>query len=217
MELKNLQLEKIDGIDFIKKIDSKIENLFIEEYKELQGNVSGLTETFVIDLGTFKNLLSDHSNKKFCKFYYTQESKVLNISISFSDNSECAIIKEDKIYSLDGKFIETDNFIKLKENYANDIGAKLKKQTEEEDTLVYYTLDEINSFIKKMKDSNPAVNKLKFNMWQYCPTEIDNDLSAHFIARNNRISFCVHALVINLQTNKILAESDGYDLGNLRP
>ena len=217
MELENLQENRIDGIEFIKKIDKEIENLFIKEYKKLQEHVSGLTEDFLIDLGTFKKLLSEHNNKKYCKFYYIQKDKFLNINISFSDNSQSAIKTEDVIYTLNGEFVKTEVLTKLKDEYASGIGAELVKQTKEEDTLVYYTLSEINSFIENMEKLHPGINKLKFNMWQYCPTNINGELSAHFTTKDKRISFCVHALVVNPENNKVLAESDAYDLGNLRP
>lgn len=218
MELEKLQEKGIDRIDFIKKIDPEIEKLFVEKYKNLC--ISGLTESFFIDLEIFEKLVTDHQNKPFCKFYFIQEGVSLNLGLSFSDNEDCAIkIKklddDDVLYVLDTKLIKKD-FRNMKMDFEKGIGAKLPIHPgNKKDTLISYPLKDINTYLQDMKESYPSIYRLKFNMWQYCPTNIDMRLAAEFTKRNNRISFCVHAL-FNKSEN-LFDEAAGYDLGNLRP
>jgi hypothetical protein len=217
MELEKLQEKGIDRIDFIKKIDPEIEKIFVERYRNLGKNINGLTESFFIDLEIFKKLLSNNESKKYCKFYYTQKDASLNIGICFSDNNQCIIKeKEDALYNLLGEIIGDENFINMKNDFENVIGAKLSPHTNKiKDILTFYTLDNIKSYLNLMKELPSPIYGLKFNMWQYCPTNIDPALSEEFTIRNNRISFCVHAL-FNKNGN-LFDEDDAYDLGNLRP
>ncbi|WP_149206578.1 hypothetical protein [Flavobacterium johnsoniae] len=215
MELEKLKQEKIDGIDFAKKIDKATENRFIENYQKLR--IDGLTETFFIDLKTFKGLLKENENKQFCKFYYIQKGKALSLGLSFSDNDQCPIKSDDKKYILDDKsVIEEGDFTSFKNNFMKGIGAKLPTHPEnKKDTLISYSLQEINDFLELMKVDYPDINALKFYMFQYSPNNINQRLSARFTERNKRIAFCVHALFN--KKNNLYSEGDGYDLGNLRP
>lgn len=217
MELEKLQEKGIDQKDFfIKKIDPKIEKLFVEKYKKL--GIIGLTESFFIDFETFKKLLLDNENKKYCKFYLIQKNSFLNIGMCFSDNNQSIIKKKkDKLFNLVGEIIEDEEFIKMKKDFEDGLANKLFPHTNKvKEILTYYTLDNINSYLNLMKDSylNTTIHGLKFNMWQYCPTNIDRRLAAEFTNRKNRISFCVHAL---FNKSKDLYEGDAYDMGNLRP
>lgn len=215
MELEKLQQEKIDGIDFAKKIDKATENRFIENYQKLR--IDGLTETFFIDLEIFKELLIKNENKKFCKFYYIQKGKALYLGLSFSDNDQCPIKSDDKKYILDDKsIIEEGDFTNLKDNFVHGIGAKLPTHPEnKKDTLISYSMEEINKYLGEMKKVHPSISALKFNMFQYSPVSADHEFSAHFIDRDKRIAFCVHAIFD--KKNNLYSEGDGYDLGNLRP
>ncbi|MBP4138309.1 hypothetical protein [Flavobacterium geliluteum] len=220
MELEKLQDKGIDQKDFfIKKIKKEIEDIFVERYRNLGKGISGLTKSFFIDLEIFKKLLKDNQNKKYCKFYYIQKDTSLNIGICFSDNYQCTIKeKEDKLYNLLGETIPDENFIKMKNDFENGLADKLSPYTNKiKDVLTFYTLEDIQTYFETIKNSHPniTINGLKFNMWQYCPTNIDSRLSAEFIKRNNRISFCVHALFN--KKNDLYDEGDAYDLGNLMP
>lgn len=218
MELEKLQEKGIDGIDFIKKIDPEIENLFVEKYKKL--GISGLTDSFFIDLDKFKNLLKENENKPFCKFYFIQKGVSLSLGLSFSDNEECVFkcndrVDDDVLYVLDDNLIKKD-FRNMKIDFEKGIGAKLPLHPgNKKDTLISYPLEDINKFLKDMKQLYPKIYGLKFNMWQYCPTNIDMRLATEFTNRNNRISFCVHALFN--KSKDLYDEGAGYDLGNLRP
>lgn len=209
----------IDGIDFIKKIDPEIEYLFIKKYKEL--GITGLTESFLVDLEIFEKLVTDHQNKPFCKFYFIQKGDCLNLGLSFSDNEECAIkIKklddDDVLYVLDHNLVTKKDFRSMKIDFEKNIGAKLPIHPDDKkDTLISYPLKDIDIYLKEMKKLHPTIYRLKFNMWQYCPTEIDMNLAVEFTKRKDRISFCVHAL-FNKNEN-LYDEGAGYDLGNLRP
>ncbi len=216
MELEKSQKKEIDKIDFIKKIHPEIEKLFIERYRNLGKHISGLTESFFIDLEIFKKLLSDNQSKKYCKFYYIHKDTYLNIGICFSDNDQCIIKEEDKLFNLLGEIIDDKDFINMKNDFESLIGGKLSPYTSNiKDVLTYYTLDNIHSYFNIIKNLNHNIYGLKFNMWQYCPTNIDTDLEEEFTKRNTRISFCVHAL---FNKNKDLYDQgDAYDLGNLRP
>ncbi|MCP2027884.1 hypothetical protein L1276_003044 [Flavobacterium sp. HSC-32F16] len=214
MELEKLQQEKIDGIDFAKKIDKETENVFIENYQKL--GIDGLTKTFFIDLEIFKEILVDNENKKFCKFYYIQKGGSLNLGLSFSDNDQCPIKSEDKKYILNDKSIIKEDFTNMKNDFMNGIGAKLPNHPEnKKDTLISYSLKEINNFLEQMKGKHLNIYALKLNMFQYSPTDIKHEFSAHFIERDKRIAFCVHALFDKKED--LYGESEGYDLGNLRP
>lgn len=219
MELEKLQEKGIDQKDFfIKEIHPKIEKLFIEEYRKLL--IIGLTESFFIDLGEFKNLLTENENKPFCKFYLIQKGVSLSLGLSFSDNEECEIKSDDRVdddvlYLLDDKIIKKD-FRNMKTDFVNGIGNKLPIHPgNKKDTLISYPLEEINNYINKMQESYPTIYGLRFNMWQYCPTNIDRRLAAEFTNRNKRLSFCVHALFN--KRKDLYDEGAGYDLGNLRP
>lgn len=213
MELEKLQQKGIDAIDFIKKIDKKIEDAFIENYKKL--GIEGLTESFLLDVETFKKILSENKNKEFCKFYYIQKGKSLNIGLSFSDNDECPIKNDDIKYILDNKSIVKEDFSKMKNDFMNGIGAKLPTHPQnKKDTLISYSLQEINSFLELMEGEYTEIYSLKFNMFQYSPNGKDPKLAARFTERKNRIAFCVHAL---FNKKDLYGESEGYDLGNLRP
>lgn len=218
MELENLQVKGIDRMKFFKEpIKKEIEDLFIAKYKKL--GISGLTESFFIDLKVFKNLLAEN-DKPFCKFYFIQNGLSLNLGLSFSDNQDCAIKinnrdDDDALYVLDDNLIKKD-FRNMKTDFVNGIGDKLPIHPgNKKDTLISYPLEEINHYINEMEKSYPTIYGLKFNMWQYCPTNIDRRLAAEFTNRNNRISFSVHALFN--KSDNLYGEGAGYDLGNLRP
>lgn len=214
MELEKLKQEKIDAIDFAKKIDKETENVFIDNYQKL--SIDGLTKVFFIDLEIFKEILENNQNKKFCKFYYIQKSGSLNLGLSFSDNDECPLRIDDKKYILNDKSIIKEDFTNMKNDFVNGIGTKLPVHPEnKKDTLISYSLQEIDTYLKKMEDLHASIYALKFNMFQYSPTSIDHEFSAHFTARDKRIAFCVHALFNKSKDS--YDESDGYDLGNLRP
>ena len=213
---KQIPQEKgIDGIDFKKEIKKEIEDLFIKRYKKLGGKISGLTESFSIDLKTLNDLLSNNKSKPFCKFYYIQKDSSLNLALSFSDNQECEIKSSDALYTLEGELLKEKDLIDMINSFKKGIGSKLVSQTGMEDILISYSLVEINDFIKKMKESHPTIFALKFNMLQYRSTNLNGEILADFEKRNDRISFCVHAL-FNKDINPA-EESAGYDLGNLRP
>lgn len=219
MELEKLKQEKIDVIDFAKKIDREIENLFVENYQKL--SIKGLTKTFFIDLERFEKVLSENNEKSFCKFYLIQKGDSLNLGLSFSDNEECEIKQnklsdDDILYSLENDLITKNDFREMKNDFVNGIGAKLPIHPgNKKDTLISYPLQQINGFLELMKGKHPDIYALKFNMFQYSPTNIDPILSSHFTERNKRIAFCVHALFD--KKKDLYGESDGYDLGNLRP
>jgi hypothetical protein len=139
------------------------------------------------------------------------------MGICFSDNNQCIIKeKEDKLFNLLGEIIEDENFIKMKNDFEDVIGVKLSPYTNKiKDVLTFYTLKDINSYLNLMKDLHLNIYGLRFNMWQYCPTNIDPELTEEFTIRNNRISFCVHALFN--KRKDLYDEGDAYDLGNLRP
>jgi hypothetical protein len=218
MELEKLQVKGIDRMKFFKEpIKKEIEDLFIAKYKKL--GISGLTESFFIDLKKFETILSEN-DKPFCKFYFIQNGLSLNLGLSFSDNEDCAIKinnrdDDDALYVLDDNLIKKD-FRNMKTDFVNGIGTKLPLHPgDKKDTLISYSLEEINGYLQKMKDLYSNINSLKFNMWQYCPTKLDDELSAEFTKRNNRISFCVHVLFN--KSGNLYGEGAGYDLGNLRP
>jgi hypothetical protein len=215
MELEKSQEKRIDGIDFKKEIKKEVEDCFIKRYQKLGKDISGLTENFSIDIKTLKTLVSNNKSKPYCKFYYLQKDDSFTIGISFSDNDECIIKKnEDKLYDLSGDIIKDEHFIKMKQNFEVGIGLKLSPHTNKiQDVLTYYTLQDIETFINVMGKSRP-IYRLKFNMLHYRSTGIDNEVLADFAERNNRISFCVHAVY---NTEHLYEESAGYNLGNLRP
>lgn len=219
MNMQVLQHEKIDEITFIEKIDKKIENLFITKYKNLK--IEGLTEVFLIDLKKFEDILSNNKNKSFCKFYLIQEGTSLNLGLSFSDNEECPIkinnlADDDVLYILENDSIKEKDFREMKNNFMKGIGYKLPTHPEnKKDTLICYSLQKINSFLKSMEDLHSNINSLKLNMFQYCPTNINARLSTHFKRRDKRIAFCVH--VLYNENNNLYNEGAGYDLGNLMP
>ncbi|MWB96164.1 hypothetical protein GON26_17515 [Flavobacterium sp. GA093] len=218
MDLKKSQEKGIDEINFIKEIKPEIEALFIKEYQKLRSKINGLTESFSLDLKTFKQLLSDNQNKAYCKFYYLQKDDFLHIGLSFSDNDQCPIKTDDVFYSLEGDVIKDTDFAAMVTAFKEGIGAQLQKETGEEDVLTAYTLKNINDYLTKMERLKLTVYALKFNMWQYCPTDLDQEdavLTAEFTIRNKRISFCVHALFN--EASSTFDPVPGSDLGNLRP
>ncbi|WP_264554016.1 hypothetical protein [Flavobacterium sp. N2038] len=220
MELEKLKQEKIDQIDFFKKIiKKKIEELFIANYKSL--GIEGLTETFLLDLEKFEKVLSENNKKSFCKFYLIQKGDSLNLGLSFSDNEECDIkaknlADDDVLYILENNHITPKDFTAMKKGFVNGIGAKLPTHRDnKKDTLISYSLEEINLYLEEMREKYPTISALKFNMFQYSPTNLDHELSARFTERDKRIAFCVHALFD--KKKDLYGESEGYDLGNLKP
>ncbi|WP_417940189.1 hypothetical protein [Flavobacterium sp. RS13.1] len=219
MELEKLKQEKIDQIYFFKKIIKKdIEELFMENYKNI--GIEGLTKSFLLDLEIFEDILKNNENKAFCKFYLIQNGDSLNLGLSFSDNEECDIKQnkltdDDVLYILENDQLIPKDFRQMKKDFMSKIGAKLPIHPgNKKDTLISYSLQEINSFLHFMEGEYHDVYSLKFNMFKYSPTDKDSTLSAHFTARENRIAFCVHAL---FNKKDLYGESEGYDLGNLRP
>lgn len=218
MELEKLQQKGIDGIDFFKKkIEKDIEDFFVERYKDLGKKIHGLTESFLMELKELNNLVSNNQNKTYCKFYYIQKDNSLNLGICFSNSDQCVIKeKEDALYNLLGETISDKNFIKMKDDFKNGIGAELSPHTNKiQDILIFYTLEEIKYYINEMTKLFPTIYSLKFNMLQYRSTGIDNEILADFAEKNKRIAFCVHAQFN--KTGNSYDESDGYNLGNLRP
>ncbi|GAA6766796.1 hypothetical protein AAFH68_27400 [Flavobacterium sp. CGRL1] len=220
MELEKLKQEKIEKKDFfIKEIKKEIEEIFIKNYEKLGSNE--LTKSFFIDLEKFEKVLSENNEKPFCKFYFIQKDGSLNLGLSFSDNDECPIkIKkladDDVLYVLENDSITPKDFREMKTDFVNGIGAKLPTHPEnKKDTLISYTLNEINFYLNEMKKDYPNISALKFNMFQYSPSNIDPILSSHFIERDKRIAFCVH--VLYNKSKDSYDEGAGYDLGNLRP
>ncbi|MBS7254666.1 hypothetical protein [Flavobacterium branchiicola] len=219
MELEKLQQKSIDTIDFVKKIDPEIEKIFMDNYKNI--GIEELTKSFLLDLKTFEEILKNNKSKMFCKFYFIQKGRALNLGLSFSDNEECDIkannlIDDDVLYILENDSITKKDFREMKIDFVNGIGAKLPTHPKnKKDTLISYSLNEINFYLEEMRLNIPDIYSLKFNMFKYSPTNKDPKLSDRFTERKNRIAFCVHA-IFN-KKNGLYGESEGYDLGNLKP
>lgn len=220
MEPENLKQEKTEKKDFfIIEIKKEIEEIFITNYEKLGSNE--LTKSFFIDLKIFKKVLSENNEKPFCKFYFIQKDGSLNLGLSFSDNDQCPIkinklVDDDVLYILENDHIIKKDFREMKNDFVNGIGAKLPTHPEnKKDTLISYTLGEINFYLNEMKEKHPNISALKFNMFQYSTTDIDPILSSHFTKRDKRIAFCVHALYNKSKDS--YDEGAGYDLGNLMP
>ncbi|PXY45882.1 hypothetical protein [Flavobacterium hydrophilum] len=220
MELEKLNQEKTYKKNFfIKEIKKEIEEIFIENYNKL--GIKELTKSFLIDLEIFEKVISNNINKSFCKFYLIQKDGSLNLGLSFSNNEDCPIKRDnlfddDVLYVLENDTITPKDFREMKTDFVNGIGAKLPTHPEnKKDTLISYKLGEITSYLEDMKNLHHDIYALKFNMFQYSPTNIDQELSAHFIERDKRIAFCVHVLFG--KKKHLYGESAGYDLGNLKP
>ncbi|MEA9414475.1 hypothetical protein [Flavobacterium sp. PL02] len=220
MELEELQRKGIEDFIFKKKINHQEEKLFIMRYQVLTRSISGLTESFLIDAKRLKELLLINYSKSYCKFYYIQKNGSLNLGLSFSDNEEELIQENDDIlYALDNElFIKTDfkSFNSMIIDFKEGIGDKLVSQTGTESNMISYDFEIVDSYIKSL-ELHFTFNHLKFNMFQYRSTDLNGTSLPNFENKNDRISFCVHALVNDSENNKIFAESSGYDLGNLRP
>jgi hypothetical protein len=219
-EHKLLEKAKIDEILFSKKIKKEHEDMFVNKYGGLTRNINGLTKTFLVNVSGLKDLLLINSDKKYCKFYYTQKNNSLNIGLSFSNkDSEILNENDDVFYELDGEFFNKINFKEFSlviNKFASDLGNKLKTQTKSENCAITYNLQIVDFYITSLELHFP-INQLKFNMFQYSSTDLNGTILTDFMNKDGKISFCVHALITNTENDKILAESDGYDLGNLRP
>lgn len=205
---------------FKKKIEKKDEELFIMKYQVLTKKIKGLTESFPVNAKRFKELILENKDKSYCKFYFLEEQNILNIGLSFSNNEECPILdNEDTLYVLNNEmFIETNftNFRSLVNTFETSIGSKLKQHTKVTTALISYDFETIDTYMTSL-ELHFSVDQLKFNMIQFRATDL-NDIDIPCSAgKEDRISFCVHALINNLENKSILSESQGYDLGNLRP
>jgi len=205
---------------FSKKIAKKDEELFILGYNVLIRNIKGLTNGFIVNVKRLKELLLTNGDKSYCKFYYLEENNSLNIGLSFSDNEDCPILEnEDILYVLnDQLFIETDskNFSNLVNAFDKGIGSKLVQYTKAKTTLISYDFEIVDTYITTL-ELHFQVNQLKFNMFKFRTADLNGTIIPCSTGKNDRISFCVHALINSLDDKNILSESDGYDLGNLRP
>lgn len=213
-------LKKEIDIIFKKKLEKKDENLFIMKYSVLTQKIKGLTESFTVNAKRFKELLLTNRSKNYCKFYFLEQNNSLNIGLSFSDNIDCPIIdNEDILYVLKNElFIESNsaNFNNLVNAFEIGIGSELEQQTKIKTTLVYYDYETVDTYIASL-GLHFSFNQLKFNMLQFRGTDLDDQIIPHSIGKDSRIAFSVRALINRSEDKHILAESDGYDLGNLRP
>ena len=219
MGLEKLQEKISKDFFFSKKIKKEEEELFIMRYKVLTRSIKGLTDSFIIDVKRLKELLLTSGAKSYCKFYYLEENNSLNIGLSFSDNEDCPLLKNDILYILNNElFIKTDfnNFSNLVNAFNIGIGRELVQHTNVTTNLVSYDFETVETYITTLELHFP-INQLKFNMFQYRSTDLNGNILDYFISKNDKISFCVHALINNVENKNIQAESDGYDLGNLRP
>nr|WP_315223937.1 hypothetical protein [uncultured Flavobacterium sp.] len=217
MELEKLQDKGIENFIFKKKIKQEEEKLFIMRYQVLTKSINGLTESFIVNFQRLKELLLENGSKSYCNFYYIQNDNMLNLGLSFSDNGEEPIQESDALYILQNElFITTDyaNFNKLINTFKNDIGKNIKAKTKLETNMISYDFENVDYYLKTL-DFHFPVNFLKFNMFQYRSTNLNDEILINFEGKNNKISFCVHAIFGN--TDKLFGESNGYDLGNLMP
>lgn len=219
--MEKLQQEKIDGILFKKKIEENVERHFTKKYKDL--GIKGLTKSFTINLQSFRDIISNKT-KNNCKFYYTEKNNKLGLGLSLSDNDKCEIIFDDTdadnpnndvLYTLNGEYFIKQDIRIMVNNFDKGLGTQLLKITKSKDTLIFYTLKEIEEYISEMKKLYPTIYSLKFTMIQYSSTDSNDIILADFTDRNNRIAFSVHALYN--KNDDLYGESAGYDLGNLRP
>lgn len=217
MELEELQKKGIENFIFKKKIKVEEERLFIMRYQVLTKSINGLTESFLINFQRLNELLLENDSKSYCNFYYIQNGNLLNLGLSFSDNDKEPIQESDKFYVLENElFITTDyiNFDNLVNAFKKDIGRNIKIETGLETNMISYDFETVYYYIKTL-DFHFPVNHLKFNMFQYRSTDLNDEILINFEGKNNKISFCVHAIFSN--TDKLFSESNAYDLGNLRP
>lgn len=213
-------LKKEIDIIFKKKLEKKDEELFIMKYSVLTQKIKGLTDSFTVNAKRFRELLLTNRGKNYCKFYFLEQNNSLNIGLSFSDNIDCPIIdNEDILYVLKNElFIEnkSKNFHNFVKAFETGIGSELEQQTKIKTTLVYYDYETVDTYIATL-EMHFSFNQLKFNMLQFRDTNLDDEIIPHSIGKDNRIAFSVHALINRSDDKNILAESDAYDLGNLRP
>lgn len=214
-----LQKTEMDFL-FKKKIEKKDEELFILGYNVLIRSIKGLTNEFIVNAKRLKELLLTNEDKTYCKFYYLEDNNSLNIGLSFSNNEDCPILEnEDVLYILnDELFIKTDfnNFSNLVNDFDKGIGNKLLQHTNVKNTLVSYDFDTIATYILAL-EFHFQVSQLKFNMFKFCPADLNGNIILYSTDKDDKISFCVHAIINSFDNKNILIESDGYDLGNLRP
>jgi hypothetical protein len=213
-------LKKEIDIIFKKRIEKKDEDLFVMKYNVLSQKIKGLIKSFTVDAKRFKELLLANEGKSYCKFYFLEKNNTLNIGLSFSDNIDCPIIdNEDILYVLNNDlFIESNsvNFNNLVNAFEIGIGSELEQLTKIKTSLVYYDFDIVDAYLATLGLHFP-LNKLKFNMLQFRNEDLDNIIIPCSIGKDSRISFCVHTLINRQDDKNVLVESDGYDLGNLRP
>nr|WP_315174306.1 hypothetical protein [uncultured Flavobacterium sp.] len=220
MGIEELQGKFSKDFFFSKKIKKEEEELFIMRYKVLTRRIKGLTDSFIVDVKRLKELLLINNSKSYCKFYYLQENKSLNIGLSFSDDSTENFQTDDALYVLEEElFIEKEAqiFKNMVDIFKNDIGDKISKLINTTTTsMISYDFETVDSYIMTL-ELHMILNHLKFNMFRYRSTDLNGEILTHYIGKDDQISFCVHALIDDSKNDKVFVESIGYDFGTVYP
>lgn len=219
MGIEELQGKFSKDFFFSKKIKKEEEELFIMRYKVLTRRIKGLTDSFIVDVKRLKELLLINDKKSYCKFYLIEKEGIMNIGLSFSDNEGNQNLDNDALYILDNYlFIETnlENFDSLVKAFDKNMGQKLIQYTNFTTSLISYHYNTVYNYMTTL-EFHFQVDLLKFNMIQFRSTDLNNTSIVTSMGKEDRISFCVHALINNPENKEMMTETIGYDFGTVYP
>lgn len=189
-------------------IDDGTLNEGIINYRNV--NTPGRIDDFLINFENFKKLIEENGSYKYCKFYFLEDYKNLNIGLAFSNHEEIEPDANDLLYILNHQkhdFVKDPAFLNKRDNFRTGIAQSMSTNYSITMTeVILYELDTVflyNAFVCHSFN----VTQLKFRMFKY-PNNYPNDT-----IKQGRISFAVNPVIAGLNDS----QTKSFDAGDLKP
>ena len=200
---------------FIELIPAVIERQYIRKFGEVASKHPNLVEKFILDSPSFKNLVENHKNFTFTKFYFIQDSgnSKMNLGMAFSNTNDYENISSDKKFILrNGKFQEDEKLKNKIDFYKSSLATQTGFNGKEATECVIYDTSDIIEYYQKRETAGKVISRLNLAMIYFFMAKDENNNDYNYDkSKHDRISFAVHAVYTNGSMDQ------GYDAGDLKP
>ncbi|MDR6158982.1 hypothetical protein QF023_002498 [Chryseobacterium sp. SLBN-27] len=202
-----------DNPIFKEFIPAYVEGQYAKKFEEVASKHPNLLKAFALDYPAFKELIEDHDNYKYAKFYFIQDSanSKINLGLAFSNNDNYKDISlDDKFVLINNKFQGDEKLQEKIKFYQSSLAAQTGFNNKPATECILYTISEIANYFSVVQIKN--ISQLDLTMIYFCQaTESNGNEYNRYADKYDRISFAVHAVYSDGSVDL------GYDAGDLKP
>lgn len=182
-----------------------------QQFNDLQ---LGFKDQFFVTFKDFNDIINDHYEYRYCKFYLLDDEGKLNFGLSFSKKNTIDIdLNNDKLFRLENEIFIPDNFLIKKNEFTKQDGfrdqIKIKIPSKKVTEMIQFELPIIRDYNERVSHSF-IIQKLKFTMLKF-PADYEDKYGNTY--KSDRISFSVKPYLPEVNDNLI----NDFDAGDLKP